>query len=85
MRAGCKGRWLSKTQIESLRKSGALGHSIVVNSFKGFILVEPVHSHLGRGRVVTRDFAQFGLDPTWCNDPPRTIGKARQLLGLQCT
>ena len=38
MRYAYKARWMSKKQIESLRRNGALRESIVVNSFKGFIL-----------------------------------------------
>lgn len=82
MRHAYKARWMSKKQIESLRRNGALRESIVVNSFKGFILVEPADTNLGVGKLLPRDVAKFELDPTWCSDPPTTIKKARALLGL---
>lgn len=82
MRSAYKARWVSKPLVDSLRKTGALNESIVVNSFKGFILVAPEDRKLGRGRVLPLDVARFELDPTWCIDPPRVIRRARALLGI---
>lgn len=82
MRSAYKARWASKPLIDSLRKNGALNESIVVNSFKGFILVSPEDSKLGRGRVLPLDVARFELDPAWCSDPPRVIRRARAMLGI---
>lgn len=77
-----KAWWMSKKQIDAMRKTGALTKSIVVNSLKGYILVEPESAHKSGGDLLPPDVAKFELDPAWCIDPPRTIRKARELLGL---
>lgn len=77
-----KAWWMSKNQIDTMRKTGQLTKSIVCNSLKGFILVEPESAHKSGGDVIDPDVAKFELDPAWCSDPPKTIKKARELLGL---
>lgn len=77
-----KAWWMPKKQIDAMRKTGALTKSIVVNSLKGYILVEPESAHRSGGDLLPTDDAKFELDPAWCIDPPKTIRKARELLGL---
>ena len=75
-------RWMSKPKMQALRRTGALSNSIVVNSFKGFILVEPRTNHRGDGKVLPANVARFELDPAWCTEPLQKLAKARELLGL---
>jgi hypothetical protein len=78
-------RWISKRLTEHVRKAGRLGESVILNSCKGFIVVEPKGEALGDGKVLTRATARFELDPAWCMDSPVKLRKARQLLGLDQT
>lgn len=75
-------RWVSKPKMQALRRTGALSGSIVVNSFRGFILVEPQTNHRGDGKPLPADVARFELDPAWCTEPLQKLTRARQLLGL---
>jgi len=82
MQTKYQARWVSKPRVLALRKTGALNGSIVVNSFRGFILVEPQGQHRGDGNVLPADVARFELDPAWCSEPAKKLAKARELLGL---
>ena len=48
MRAKYQARWISKNQLNSLRRKGALNQGVLVNHFKGFVIVEPVGSRLAK-------------------------------------
>jgi hypothetical protein len=76
-------RWISKRQAEAIRRSGELGRVILLDSLKGFIIVQPVGSNLADGDSLRGMEADFELDPAWCLDPKPKITEARKRLGLK--
>jgi hypothetical protein len=75
-------RWISKKHMDSLRKTGQLTNSVLLESEKGHIIVEPANSHHGDGGVLAPDVADYELRPAWCRSPNTKVRKARELLGL---
>jgi hypothetical protein len=82
MSAHFQARWISKGLSVHVRRAGTLGEGLILNSCKGFIVLEPKGRSIGDGGVLSPDAARFELDPTWCTDSPAKVKKARQLLGL---
>jgi hypothetical protein len=75
-------RWISKDRVHSLKRAGQLKNGIVLDSFKGFIVVEPPNARLGDGAVLSHSEADSELTPAWCLDPQTKISRARALLAL---
>jgi hypothetical protein len=80
---GYQVRWLSKARRDELRRSRALGRAVLLDSLKGFLIVEPVGSSLGDGEILTLQEADFELSDAWCIEPQRKLREARTLLGLE--
>jgi hypothetical protein len=76
-------RWVSKKQAEELRRSGRARDGVLLDSFNGFLLIEPVGSDLGDGPVLSREEAEFELQPVWCTGSKSRLAEARRLLGLE--
>jgi hypothetical protein len=76
-------RWLSKARRGELRRSGASSRGILLDSLKGFLIVEPVGAKLGDGEILTTEEADFELSDAWCVEPQRKLREARRLLGLE--
>jgi hypothetical protein len=55
---------------------------MLLDSFNGIIVVEPVGAHLGDGHVLSRDEVDYELQPVWCREPKTKILQARRLLGM---
>jgi hypothetical protein len=83
MAAPFQARWISKARSQLVRKKGALGDGLILNSCKGFIVLEPRSNPIGDGEVLSTEAARFELDPVWCLDSPAKVGRARRLLGLE--
>lgn len=77
-----RARWISKEASHQVRRTGALGDGMFLNSLKGTIVVEPKTRTIGDGAVLSADIARMELDPVWCTDSPAKVKKARQLIGL---
>lgn len=75
-------RWSSKPHVEAMRKTGLLREAILLNSMKGYIVVEPTKKQLGDGAVLSDDEADYEVRPEWCLAPKKTVGEARKRLGL---
>jgi hypothetical protein len=75
-------RWVSKQRIQSLRKSGEMGRGILIDSFNGFVIVEPLGSDLGDGEPLDPVQADYELNPAWCLTPKQRLTEARRRLGL---
>lgn len=75
-------RRISKSRIDMLRRAGKINEGILIDSFTGFLFVEPAGSHLGDGEILGRDAADFELRPVWCLVPQSRLERARHLLGL---
>jgi hypothetical protein len=76
-------RWISKQQTNYLKKTGSLTNSMVFDSLKGHILVEPAGTDPRASGVLPLDDADYELRPAWCLGPKTKIQKARELLGLE--
>jgi hypothetical protein len=83
MRSEYEARWISKPRLESIRKSNIIGQAVVLDSFNGFLIVEPRGSKLGDGTVLSREEADYELTPVWCSGPKAKLRGARKLLGLE--
>lgn len=75
-------QWISKDRIRSLRKTGGWKNSILLDSFKGFIIVQPSGEGYGDGEVLSEDAADYELRPEWCTGSKPMLREARKLLAL---
>jgi hypothetical protein len=75
-------RCISRQRLDAVRRSGAVTQGIVLDSFNGFLIVEPVGSNLGDGAVLAPQDADYELSPVWCSGPKGRLNEARRLLGL---
>ena len=82
MRRGYQARWISKDRRNALLKSRPVVKWLVVDSFNGFIVVEPVGSNLGDGQVLAPDVADCEIRAAWCQDSRAKLTQARKLLHL---
>ena len=76
-------RWVSKQRSETLKRSGQLAGALLLDSFNGFLLVEPVGSNLADGDILDVPTADYEVSPVWCLSPPTKVRQARRLLGLE--
>lgn len=76
-------RWMSKQRLDSLRKTGQLAQGVLLESFNGYIMVEPVGADLGDGDVMPVETADYELRPVWCTGAKAKLREARKLLGLE--
>jgi hypothetical protein len=77
-----RAHWISKQKADLLKRSGRLGRALVVDHMKGFIIVEPPGSHLGDGKPLSNEAAEFELTSVWCLESKHQVARARQLLGI---
>jgi hypothetical protein len=82
MASAYQARWVSKPRLDLLKKSGRLGEGMLLDSFNGFLIVEPVGSDLGDGNVLSPFEADYELQEVWCSGPKSKLKQARKLLGL---
>lgn len=83
MQAMYQARWISKERLRQLRKSGSLGKGLLLDSFNGWIIVEPAGSELGDGEIMSAETADYELQPVWCPGSPAKLKEARRLVGLE--
>jgi hypothetical protein len=77
-----RAHWISKQKADLLKRSGRLGCALLLDHMKGFIIVEPPGSHLGDGRPLSNEAAEFELTSVWCLESKNQIARARHLLGM---
>ena len=82
MRADYHARWVSKRRLEHIRRTKDPTRVVVLDSFNGFLIVEPMGSNLGDGPVLSRVEADYELRPVWCGEAKAKLREARELLGL---
>jgi hypothetical protein len=75
-------QWISKNRIQSLRKAGGWRNAILLDSFKGFIIIQPSGQTYGDGEVLSDDAADYELRPEWCTGSKQQLIEARRLLRL---
>lgn len=83
MHAPFQARRISKRRADEVKKSGILGRSLLINTFDGIIIVEPVESNLGDGGVLSPEEADYEMQPVWHLGPKAMLREARQRLGLE--
>lgn len=76
-------RRISKRRADEVKKSGALRRALLLNTFNGIILIEPLDSELGDGDILSREEADYELQPVWHLGPLTTLREARKRLGLE--
>lgn len=76
-------RRISKHRADEVKKSGALGHSILLDTFNGIIVIEPSDGNLGDGESLSREEADYELQPVWHLGPNTALREARKRLGLE--
>jgi hypothetical protein len=82
MSASYEARRISKQRLAELRKARALGQAVVLDTYMGFLIVQPAGSNLGDGAALSEPEADYELQPVWYLGPPATLRQARKLLGL---
>jgi hypothetical protein len=76
-------RRISKRRADEVKKSGFLGRSLLINTFNGIIIIEPVGSNLGDGDVLSPEEADYELQPVWHLGPKTMLREARKRVGLE--
>lgn len=75
-----RARWSSKQRAESVRKTG---QGLVLETFNGYLVIEPTTRRLGDGAILNRHEADYELQPAWYTGPMSRLREARQRLGLE--
>jgi hypothetical protein len=82
MKSEYQARWTSKQRLDAVRKAKRRDWSLALDSFNGWLIVEPKGSGLGDGPVLSRSEADYELRPVWCSGAKAKLREARRLLGL---
>lgn len=82
MSSSFEARRISKARADALKKSGALQGAVLLNTFNGFIVVEPAGAGFGDGPAFSAQEADYELQPVWHLGPKAMLREARQRLGL---
>jgi hypothetical protein len=82
MRPPYKAQWISKSGCDALRRSRRSKDIVLLDTFKGFIVVEPTGKTLGDGDVLSAAECDYELRPAWYSGPLTRLAEARQRLGL---
>lgn len=82
MQTEYQARWTSKARVAELKKHRLLGQALLIDSFNGFIVIEPTGSNLADGPVLSELEAEYELQPVWSTGPKSQLREARQRLGL---
>ena len=77
-----KAQWISKGCCRALQKSQPEQDVLLLNTFKGFVVVQPANQSLGDGPVLSPDECDYELRLAWYGGPVARLTEARQRLGL---
>lgn len=83
MQPSFQARRISKPCADHMKKTGALGRSMLLDTFNGIIIIEPEESHLGDGEALSLEEADYELQPVWHLGPKAMLREARRRLGLE--
>jgi hypothetical protein len=83
MRTNYQARWISRQRADRMRRTGKLEQALLLDTFNGFIVVEPVGSQLGDGAILTPEEADYELQAAWHSGPLTKLREARNRLGLE--
>lgn len=82
MQAPFQARRISKRRADEVKKSSSLGRAMLLDTFNGIILIEPLDSNLGDGNILSQEEADYELQPVWHLGPKTRLREARKRLGL---
>jgi hypothetical protein len=83
MQTAFQARRISKRRADEIKRSGLLGRSLLLDTFNGIILIEPVGSNLGDGDILSLEEADYELQPVWHLGPKAILREARRRVGLE--
>jgi hypothetical protein len=83
MQTSFQARRISKPKADQVKKSGLLGRSLLMNTFNGIIIIEPLESNLGDGDTLSSEEADYELQPVWHLGPKTLLREARRRVGLE--
>jgi hypothetical protein len=83
MKTTYQARWVSKARAERLKRSGEIKKGMLLDSFNGFIVIEPPGIELGDGKVLSHQEADFEMQTVWVQESKTKLSEARRLLGLE--
>jgi hypothetical protein len=78
-------RWVTRPRSEALKRSGALGEAILLDTYNGSILVGLAGSGLADGPALSREEADYELQDAWHYGPKAKLRAARNHLGLEAS
>jgi hypothetical protein len=76
-------RWVSRERASQLKRAGRLGPAMLLDTFNGYLIVEPVGADLGDGPVLAPEEANYELQEVWYTGPRSRLKEARRRLGLE--
>ena len=84
MQTPYQARRLSKARADQVKRSGfVIGRAVLLDTFNGIIIVEPLGSNLGDGAPLSLEEADYELQPVWHLGPKAMLRDARRRLGLE--
>jgi hypothetical protein len=83
MQMNYQARWISRQRADAMRRAGRLDRSILLDTFNGYVIVEPAGSNVGDGAVLSLEEADYELQPAWYTGPIPRLREARLRLGLE--
>jgi hypothetical protein len=83
MQSNYQARWISRRRVNELIKTKKLGKTMHLDHLNGILVIEPVGSDWGDGRVLPPQEADYELQPAWILEPQTRLRQARELLGLE--
>lgn len=69
MQSNYQARWVSKEQVPAIKRSGRLANSLLLDTLKGFILVEPTDGAADGNHILSPEEADYELQPVWFYGP----------------
>lgn len=82
MQSTFQARRISKRRADELKKAGLPRRAMLLDTFNGIILIEPLDSNLGEGEALAMEEADYELQPVWHLGPRTALREARKRLGL---
>ena len=83
MRKQYEARWVSRQRYNTLRRSGRLGDTLLLETTNGYLVVQPAGSDAGDGAALSPAEADYELQSVWFPGPPPVLRQARGMLGLE--
>ncbi|MHB1425461.1 MAG: hypothetical protein ACYC3I_20015 [Gemmataceae bacterium] len=83
MQAPYQARRITKRRADEVKRTGVLGRSLLLDTFNGIIVVEPLESNLGDGEILSQQEADYEMQPVWHLGPKAILREARKRLGLE--